>query len=61
MREIYAEGPLVNFAPTASAPAAGAAPATAAPTSSPVMPPTASAVETLAPNVEALLTPAGSP
>ena len=56
MREIYAEGPLVNFAPTAAPPAAGAAPATAAPTQ-----PAPSPAETLPPAAEQLLTPAGSP
>ena len=56
MREIYAEGPLVNFAPTAAAPVAGAAPATAAPTlAAPVQ------AETLSPEAEQLLTPSGSP
>lgn len=56
MREIYAEGPLVNFAPTAAPPAAGAAPATAAPTQ-----PAPAPAETLPPAAEQLLTPAGSP
>ena len=59
MREIYAEGPLLNFAPTPVAPLAGSAPVTVAPTDAPALPnPPA---ETLAPNVEALLTPAGNP
>lgn len=56
MREIYAEGPLVNFAPTAVPPVAGAAPATAAPTLAAPTP-----AETLSPEAEQLLTPAGSP
>ncbi|MFN8378503.1 MAG: DPP IV N-terminal domain-containing protein [Anaerolineae bacterium] len=54
MREIYAEGPLVNFAPTAVPPVGGSAPATAAPTlAAPTQAATLSA--------EQLLTPSGSP
>jgi TolB protein len=60
MREIYAEGPLVNFAPTPVAPGAGSAPATAVATSTPARA-AATPAATLSQAAEQLLTPSGSP
>lgn len=64
MREIYAEGPLINFAPTAAPPSAGQAAATSAPapTSAPAeTPDEAAPPSTLSPEADLLLTPQGSP
>ena len=65
MREIYAEGPLINFAPTAAAPASGSAPATPAPAAATATLAPATVPEgaqpTLDPTAESLLTPSGSP
>lgn len=64
MREIYAEGPLINFAPT-PAPPANAGPATSAPTQAAPAAPTEPATEEAAagpmlpPEAEQLLTPSG--
>jgi TolB protein len=62
MREIYAEGPLVNFAPTAAAPASGQnAAATAPPATRAPAPAEATAPPTLSNDAELLLTPQTGP
>ncbi len=60
MREIYAEGPLVNFAPTPAPPSAGQVTPTdaPAPTSAPAA---ATPAATISSEAELLLTPQGSP
>ncbi|HYO87933.1 MAG TPA: hypothetical protein VER79_04750 [Candidatus Limnocylindrales bacterium] len=61
MREIYAEGPLVNFAPTAAPLAEGQAVATPAPAATQASPAAATPAATLSNEAELLLTPQGSP